>query len=517
MGNVKQKALRVRVANPNVILNTIKKSKLLDSGEVLVHWGIKESQALNRLGIKNVPSPVLQSYEWSGSFTPFEHQRTTTEFLTLHKRAGCWNEQGTGKTSSCIWAADSLMERGIIKKVLVICPLSIMQSAWLDDLFSVAMHRSASVCYGTREKRIKIIKEDTEFLIINYDGIEIVNEELAKANFDLIIVDEANAYKNVSTKRFKALQKLITDDTWVWLLTGTPASQSPYDAYGLAKLINPDGVPRYAGRWRDTVMLKVSRFKWEPRPEAKLLVHNALQPAIRFTKEQCLDLPSLTYVTRDVELTVQQKKYYRQIKETLFANAAGEDITVVNAAAAMNKLLQLSGGAVYSDTGEIVSFDVKSRFKVLKEIIDESSQKVIVFVPYRHAIKILQEELTKDGYSCEVINGEVKVGKRTSIFSDFQNKENPRILLIQPQAASHGVTLHRANTIIYWSPVMSVETYLQCNARAHRAGQKNPVTVFHIRGSEVEKRIYKMLKSKIDVHSNIVKLYDIVSRESTTV
>ena len=175
------------------------------------------------------------------------------------------------------------------------------------------------------------------------------------------------------------------------------------------------------------------------------MVHNALQPAIRFTKEQCLDLPSLTYVTRDVELTVQQKKYYRQIKETLFANAAGEDITVVNAAAAMNKLLQLSGGAVYSDTGEIVSFDVKSRFKVLKEIIDESSQKVIVFVPYRHAIKILQEELTKDGYSCEVINGEVKVGKRTSIFSDFQNKENPRILLIQPQAASHGVTLHRAD------------------------------------------------------------------------
>jgi len=180
---------------------------------------------------------------------------------------------------------------------------------------------------------------------------------------------------------------------------------------------------------------------------------------------------------------------------------------MVNAAAAMNKLLQLSGGAVYSDEGEIINFDASTRIKILDEIIEESSHKLIIFVPYRHAILTVSEHLNKSGVTCEIINGGVSAVKRTDIFRRFQDTDDPRVLIVQPQSASHGVTLHRADTIVYWSPVMSVETYLQCNARAHRAGQKNPVTVVHLEGSEVERRIYKMLQSKIDVHSNIVRLY----------
>jgi SNF2 family DNA or RNA helicase len=101
----------------------------------------------------------------------------------------------------------------------------------------------------------------------------------------------------------------------------------------------------------------------------------------------------------------------------------------------------------------------------------------------------------------------VPVNKRTEIFKKFQETPHPRVLVIQPQSASHGVTLHAANTIVYWSPVMSVETYLQANARVHRAGQKNPSTVIHLQGSPVEKRMYKMLQEKVDVHNKIVDLY----------
>jgi SNF2 family DNA or RNA helicase len=173
----------------------------------------------------------------------------------------------------------------------------------------------------------------------------------------------------------------------------------------------------------------------------------------------------------------------------------------------MNKLLQLSSGAVYSDTGEIIEFDASNRISVLKEVIDEASHKVLVFVPYRHAIQIVSDELIKSGYTTEVISGSVPVNKRTEIFKRFQETPHPRVLVIQPQAASHGVTLHAANTIIYWSPVMSVETYLQANARVHRAGQKNPSTVIHLQGSPVEKRMYKMLQEKVDVHTKIVDLY----------
>ena len=103
----------------------------------------------------------------------------------------------------------------------------------------------------------------------------------------------------------------------------------------------------------------------------------------------------------------------------------------------------------------------------------------------------------KNKYHCEVIHGDVSVNKRTDIFNKFQTEDKPQVLIIQPQAASHGVTLHAANVVVYWSAVMSVETYLQANARVHRAGQKNPCTVVHLQGSAVEKRMYKMLQSKI--------------------
>ena len=352
-----------------------------------------------------------------------------------------------------------------------------------------------------------IINSDAEFVVINFDGVEIVAEDVEKAGFDLIVVDEANAYKNPQTRRWKVLANVLKPNTWLWMLTGTPASQSPVDAYGIAKLVNPSGVPKFYSHFRDQVMQKITMFKWIPKPDSESIVHNALQPAIRYTKEECLDLPELTYTTRDVPLTPQQNKYYEKIRQDMLVRAAGEEITVVNAAASMNKLLQLSGGAVYSDTGEIIEFDAGNRLSVLKEVIDESSHKVLVFVPYRHAIQIVSEDLAKSGYTVEVISGEVPVNKRTEIFKRFQQEPNPRVLVIQPQAASHGVTLHAANTIVYWSPVMSVETYLQANARVHRAGQKNPSTVIHLQGSPVEKRMYKMLQEKVDVHNKIVDLY----------
>jgi SNF2 family DNA or RNA helicase len=505
---VENKALLLRVREPSRITTVIPKSKILDSGEVLVKWGLEEAQVLKNLRIKNVPSPIQAAYDWPGLYRPFSHQRDTASFLTLHRRAFCFNEQGTGKTSSVIWAADYLMTQNAIKRVLVLCPLSIMQSAWEADLFKFAMHRSCAIAHSySKDNRIKAIKSEAEFVIINYDGLEIVKNEINEAKFDLIVVDEANAYKNVSTKRWKTLVSIIRADTWVWMLTGTPASQSPTDAYGLAKIINPSGVPKFFGAFRDMVMQKITQFKWLPKPSSERVLHEVLQPAIRFTKEECLDLPDMTYVTREVPLTSQQIKFYETIRKNMMAIAAGEEITTVNAAANLNKLLQLSCGAVYSDSGEIVAFDAKSRMHALLEVIEEASHKVIVFAPFRHAIEIIAEELKAKSISCEVIHGGISATKRTEIFAKFQTEENPHVLVIQPQAAAHGVTLHAANVVVWWGPITSIETYLQANARVHRAGQRNPCTVVHIQGSPVEKRIYKMLSEKVDIHTRLIDLY----------
>jgi superfamily II DNA or RNA helicase len=504
---IDNRGLLLRLRNPAKITTAIPTSKAVGDNGVLVKWGVDEARVLRNLNVKDVPSPILGKYDWPGRYKPFEHQKTTASFLTMNPRAFCFNEQGTGKTASAIWAADFLMTQGKVNRVLIICPLSIMDSAWRADLFSFAMHRTVDVAHGAKKKRQEIINSDTEFVIINYDGVEIVKDDIANGGFDLIIVDEATHYKNAQSKRWKVLTSIMTGNTWLWMMTGTPAAQSPVDAYGLAKLVNPSGVPRFFGAFRELVMHKVTQFKWAPKPTATETVYNALQPAIRFTKEQCLDLPEMTYVKREVELTAQQKKYYELLRKQMMTTAGGEQITAANAAVNMNKLLQISCGAVYSDTGETVEFDVKNRYKVLREVIDESSQKVLIFVPFKHVIDILREKLSKDGITNDVINGDVSANKRTAIFKQFQETDDPRVLIIQPQAAAHGVTLTAANTIVWWGPTSSLETYAQANARVHRSGQKHPCTVVQLEGSKVEKRLYRMLDERINIHTKMIDLY----------
>tara|TARA_R110000824_G_scaffold63536_9_gene167023 strand:- start:5171 stop:6724 length:1554 start_codon:yes stop_codon:yes gene_type:complete len=508
---IDNKALVIKTRRPHLITDRIKKSAVVDESEglydVAVSWGLKEAQTLAKLRIADIPSTIDRDYTWTGKFTPFDHQKETSAFFTLHPKAFCFNEQGTGKTASVIWAADYLMKRGDIKRVLILCPLSIMKSAWQQDLFKFAMHRTCSVAYGDAKARTKIINAGAEFVIINYDGVRVVQDVIINGGFDMVVVDEASAYKNAQTNRWRTLKKVTENISWVWMLTGTPAAQSPVDAYGMAKLINPDNTPKYFGQFRDQVMLKVSKFRWVPKPNAIKTVHKVLQPAIRFERDQCLDLPPVTTVNREAPLTPQQRKYYKTLKKQMMLTAAGESVTAVNAATSLNKLLQISGGAVYTDTREVIEFDVHNRLNVVLEVIEEASHKVLIFIPFTHTIELLDDFLTKNNISCAIINGKVPPHKRSDIVKKFQEEPEPQVLLIQPQAAAHGLTLTAANTVVWYAPVTSVETYLQANARINRPGQYNPMTVVHIQGSEVENKLYSMLQNNILNHSKIIDLY----------
>jgi SNF2 family DNA or RNA helicase len=254
-------------------------------------------------------------------------------------------------------------------------------------------------------------------------------------------------------------------------------------------------------------MVKVTQFKWMPKRDAQDTVYSVLQPAIRFTKEECLDLPDMLYTTREVPLTKQQKHYYDLIRREMIATAAGEEITAVNAAGVLNKLLQISQGVSYTTDKEVIQFDVSDRINELLDVIHQTSHKVIVFVPFRHALDMLYDALLKAGISSEVIHGGVSGGQRAEIIKRFQTEDSPKVILLIPQAAAHGVTLTRADTVVWWGPIPSAELYIQGNARAHRAGQKNAVTVVRLQGSPVEQRVYAMLDGKVDLHQGLVDLY----------
>ncbi len=519
---LRNRGLDLWVRDPNRITSAIKESKYISKHEsglhrVLVKWTLSNVRMLANMGIRksDVPSPIMKHYHWPGTFTPYDHQKHTAGFLTANDRCYCFNDQGTGKTSSAIWAADYLLEIGDIKNVLIVCPLSIMNSAWGDELFNLTMHRTVAVAYGSKAKRIDIINTRSDFTIINFDGVKTVPDTLRAMRFDLIIIDELTQVKTATTDRWKMLNSLVRPDTKIWGMTGTPAAQSPLDAYGICKMVTPTRVPKYFGSWRDRVMRRVSQFTWLPAPDAEKLVHAALSPAIRYIKKDCLDLPPVTYVTRDVPLTAQQEKYYRKLKNEMRMEAAGETITAVHAAAGMIKLLQLSTGTVFSDTGDVIKFDASTRLKTMMEIIDDTDHKVIVFAPFRHTIDVIEAHIQSKGYTTDIIRGGVSLVRRTKIISDFQRTKDPHVLIIQPQSAAHGVTLTAAATIIWFGPTNSLETWLQANERINRPSQDNKMTIVKLTGSQIERKVYNALEHKDTAQKSLVALYEAELQSAT--
>jgi len=518
---VEDRAVLIKTRRPEKY-TVIPKSRIVEKHDnggytVAVYFGLDEMRVLRNLGVKNAPSPIVKRYDWPGRFKPMAHQIDTAAFFTLHRRAFCFNDPGTGKTLAALWAADYLMRRGDVRRVLILCPLSIMHSAWMQDIGNSVIHRTAIVAHHAQAvRRIEMVQGDYEFVITNYEGLNLIATEIKNdGRFDLVIVDEANAYANPTTTRWKSLSSIITPNTYLWMMTGTPAAQSPINAYGLARLVNPSGVPKFATAWRDKVMNKVTTFKWVPKADAKQTVHEALQPAIRYTKEQCLDLPPVVTETRAVPMSPQQTKYYKLLKEQMMIQAAGETITAVNAGVALSKLLQLSAGGVYTDDKEVVEFDSAPRLQALREVIEETSRKVIVFAMFRSSIDTICANLEKHHISFAQIHGGVSATKRAGLINDFQTKDDFRVLVMQPQATAHGITLTAADTVVFYGPLMSVEMYLQCIARADRKGQNaDKVTVVHIQSSPIEERMFKALQSKVSDHSLLVSMFDTEMRDS---
>jgi SNF2 family DNA or RNA helicase len=255
-------------------------------------------------------------------------------------------------------------------------------------------------------------------------------------------------------------------------------------------------------------MNKVTLYKWSPKPDARDRVFNALQPAIRYSKDQCLDLPPVMTLTRDVPLTAQQAKYYNTLKDQMLVQAAGESITAVNAAVSLSKLLQISCGAAITDTKEVVEFDASPRLNVLEEVLEETDRKVIIFAMFRASIETIQRHLTSKGITNECIHGGVSANRRAGIIHRFQTDIAPRVLVMQPQATAHGITLTAADTVVFYGPLMSVEQYIQCIARADRKGQNSDkVTVIHIQGSPVEKKMFKALSAKVSDNTLLTDLF----------
>lgn len=508
------------------IITAIPQAFVIAPEKVAVPCTLFNMQVMRYLGYEAY-SPILTDYEWPiiPGRTPFDHQKITSAFLTLHPRCFLLNDIGTGKTLSALWAWDYLMRMGFVKKVLILSPLSTLETVWQNEILANFLARRKSIIvYGNREKRERLLKEDADFYIINHDGLgvgcerggrgvtlgEIAAHVRDNPHINAVGVDEGSVYKDSGTLRYKVLRQVIFDKPYLWWLTGTIAPNEPVDAWAQARAVRKE-YQESQKNFRDRTMLRISTFKWVPRKDAAKTTSEIIQPAIRFNREDCIDLPPLMTVDRQVELSPAQKKAYDEIKKQLrLILKEGGSITAVNEAALRTKLIQISCGAIYGEQHEVHKIDCAPRMTVLREVIEQCNEKIIIFCSLTSVVSMVSSELSADGHTVEVINGTVSAGKRSDIFRAFQGSINPRIIVADPRTMAHGLTLTAASTIMWYGPTDQPEIYTQANGRINRPGQTKSMLVVRLASTSIEREIYRRLDGK---HSLQGLMLDIIRGE----
>lgn len=429
-------------------------------------------------------------------------------FLIL-RRNGCIFATGnTGKTLSMAWAADNLMNWSAEPfRALIVCPRSMLQQ-WRDQIFEHFLgRRKAVILYGSAEKRRKLLDESADFYIINFDGVGIgahtrnrleldgFSKELAERNdIQLAIIDEASAYKDSRTKRHRLARMIFGHKPYLWLATGTPTPNAPTDAYGLAKLVNNAFGKSFTGFQMET-MQKVTNFRWVPYKDGYEKARRLLQPAIRFAIEDVWDGPEMTTQQRQIELTPEQTKAMGDLKKDLIvAIKNGAQITAANEAAARSKFIQISLGAIYDSEHKTHYIDASPRLNELLEVVEQAPGKIIIFAPLTSVVEMIYKKL-KTVTTAEIVNGNTSQTDRARIFQAFQQGSEPRILVADPGTMAHGLNLWMARTVVWYGPCDKTELYLQANKRAHRPGQKFPVTVIQLVSNKLEGEIFRRLET----------------------
>lgn len=440
------------------------------AGRIIAPYNVENTITLQ--DYFEVDPPVRRFYDYCGG-SPFQVQRLTCEFLTMNRRAYVLNGTGTGKTRATVWAFDALQKEGCATRALIVAPLSTLVNTWAKDIEAAAPGLKVAVLHGTKRQRLKRLSEDADIYLINHDGEKVIHSALMQrvesGDITHIVLDElTSAYRcsgltanggNGNAKvseRYRLMRELTARCKWVWGLTAEPLPNGPLDCWAQMMIVTPDTCPRFA-EFRDATMwFDDTRKRWVRKANWKDETFKLLQPAVRFSLDDIVELPPRRIVKRRIALTIDQTAAMKTLK----AKGWG----------AANKRNQISLGWMYDNSGVKV-FDNAPRIAAMLEEIANSEKKTIVFASYRHAVKGLSAILTAKGISHAVINGETSARRRNEIFSQFQGTSEPRVLIAQPRAISHGVTLTAASTIVWFGPVASTETYLQANARIRRIGQ----------------------------------------------
>jgi hypothetical protein len=455
--------------------------------------------------------PTLTGLNYEFPPNAFRAQKVTTALFIENTRGYCLNDLGTGKTRSILFAFDALKKAGIVRKMLVISPLSGVTRTWRREITMCFPWLKSTVLHGTRRTRSLRLRLDVDIYVINHDGLEVVFDEIVeREDISAVCVDEVATYRNGRAERTKMLREYVRGKTYVWGMTGSPIPRAVTDVWGPCSCLTPHTVPKFFTIFRDQLMLKdpYSKWGWTPKPGSEERAVACMQPSVRFRLDEVTELPPRVIEYYEAELTSKQSYVYEAMRRHAIALVGDNKIDALNAGAVLSKLLQIALGYVYTRDGKVVTLDNTPRMQLILDLIDSASQKVILFAPFKSAVSALSAMLKKQKIDHCVVTGDTTAKQRDTIFSDFQDTSRYKVMVAHPVCMAHSLTFTRANTTIWAGPVTSLETFTQANGRTYRVGQAHKTLIAMVGGTAAEKRMYKLLGANEKLQNRFLEIVE---------
>lgn len=438
-------------------------------------------------------------------FEPHQYQKECIKLLLGRPSVNLFLDMGLGKTVTALTAFAELRRAGEARRLLVVAPKRVAESVWAQEAAKWDHLRGLSfaVMTGDRARRLKALRSGADVTVCTRDNVARLFVYLRDIGcldmFDMLVVDELSSFKNPSSLRFKALRKWRPRFRRFIGLTGTPASNGLEDLWSQVWLADGGlslgrSLTAFRERWFTPRLVNAAGARvWEPKEGAAEEITGRIRSCCRsLGASEVLSLPPVIVSDVRAELPAGFMTKYRALASDWFLETCGEELTAANAAVLANKLLQLTGGAVYTNSGEVAVVD-NTKLGVLAETAESlkaQGDNALVFVRFRHEAERVLEVLRSGGWRVAELRGPAA--------ADDWNAGRLDFLVAHPSSCGYGLNLQTGgSTVVWFTPTWSLEEYLQANARVIRQGQGRRCSVLRIiAGGTMDEAVIRALERK---------------------
>ncbi len=460
---------------------------------------------------------------------PYAHQMTALEKSWNKETYAYFMEMGTGKTKVLIDNMSMLYDKGKVNGALIIAPKGVVGTWYTNELpthlpdhiENVTVLWQPNITKKQQESLDTLFQEGEglHILIMNVEAFSTDKGRLFASKFmschnTLMAIDESTTIKNPSAKRTKNILALGKEAKYRRIMTGSPVTKNPLDLFSQCYFLDPfllDFHSYYSFRNRYAEMKTMHAHGRSIQIVSKFRHLGELSESLqsfsyRVLKEDCLDLPDKIFIKRQITLTPEQRKLYDQMKKQALAILEGKVSSTKNSLTQLMRLQQITCGHFTDDTGKTQPI-VNNRISELMNVLEDVEGKAIIWAHYQYDMKHIMQEIEKVYGPGSMVDyyGLTPKEVRQDHITKFQNDPKCRFFIGTPSTGGYGITLTAANTVIYYSNGYDLEKRLQSEDRAHRMGQKKPVTYVDINAEDtVDEKIVKALRSKIDIASQVL-------------